>query len=159
MNTDDELRFDTQAGFRQGILHVLSQARHELLFFERDFIDCDLGSKETYNFLWEFFTRRPAGSLQLLAADASHLAKNCPRLVMLRDHFSHCIALRQIENTYGLQQGFVIADGYLCLVRPHSDWPRGKITSNSTTIASLQEKFHALWQEGHTPGAWQNLNL
>lgn len=154
-----ERRFDTRTDYRQAVLALLAHAQHELLILERDLSEADLGSREAYELLWAFFTRKPAGRMQVLVVDPEYLGKQCARFMQLRDHFSHRLTVCRLDHPEGWQQGFIIADRQTCLWRPHFDWPRGEISADGASVARLQQKFTEVWQESHEPGEWHSLNL
>lgn len=156
---DASYRFETYVDYQQAFLDVVSRAQHGLTILERDLSEAGLGSQDACNVLWELFTRQPAGRMQVLVEDAEYLGRHCARFMQLRSYFSHRIEVRCIDNIEGWKQGFVIADGQICLIRPHFDWPRGEVSGDAMLVARMQQKFNEVWHKGCTPAEWHSLNL
>lgn len=152
-------RFDTRQGYRDAIQGLIAGARHEILMLEKDFSEADLGCKTTYDLLWDFFTRVPAGHLRLLAFDDDYLGQRCARFMQLRARFGHLMTLRCIEGAADWRQGFMLADENHYVLRHHFDWLRGERGVDGLIHAGLQQKFTELWEHGHPPAEWHALNL
>jgi len=156
---DMPLRFETYVAYREAVLALLGRAQRELIMFERDFSEADLGCRAAYGCLWEFFTQTPGARARLLVLDSDYLGKRCARFTQLREHFSHQLEVRCLDDARGWHQGFMVSDGACCLVRPHFDWPRGELSANNAMCAKLQQWFDSVWHEGNTPEEWHTLNL
>jgi len=156
---DLPLRFETYSAYREAVLALLGRGRRELVMFDRDFSDADLGSCAAYDLLWAFFTQQPSGQMRLLVLDADYLGRRCARFTQLRERFSHRLEVRCLDDPEGWHQGFMIADGEFSLVRPHFDWPRGELACDSAVAVKMQQWFGFVWHKGNTPEEWHALNL
>ncbi|WP_410498643.1 hypothetical protein [Chitinibacter sp. S2-10] len=152
--------FDTLQGYRSAVIAIISQARHTLQLCEKDFAECDLGSRANQQILWDFFSQASPGRLQLLASNTDYLAGHCPRFLQLRDRFAHLIEIRVIPEyvQYG-QKGWMLADQSHYLIRHHYDWYRGELAQDAKYAALLQQQFATLWEQSEPASSLQRFDL
>ncbi|QKJ67973.1 hypothetical protein HQN60_15280 [Deefgea piscis] len=152
--------FDRKLEYQSALLNVLRIAQRELILCERDYCESDIDSRACHDALWAFFTAPSPGRLKILVQNADFLATRCPRLLQLRDRFSHLIEIRQVTTfSYGQEKGFVIADRQLFMQRHHFSSFRGETGENPHVVANLQHDFALLWEQASPADSLQRLYL
>ncbi|HSC78985.1 MAG TPA: hypothetical protein VLC08_01405, partial [Chitinolyticbacter sp.] len=95
-----------------------------------------------------------------LALEADHIAAHCPRILALRETWSHRFTLLRVAQVPELwHAGFAIADHARYVKRHHFDWPRGEASDDGRVIAGLNEVWDNLWQSAEAEASWQRLML
>ena len=152
--------FDRKQSYQQAFEATLQRAQRELILCEHDFAESDLGSKACHAILWTFFTAPSPGQLKILLRSADYLAAHCPRLLQLRDQFSHRIEIRLLtESSSQFDKGFMLADQQFFLKRHHFSSYRGESGENPHSVALLQHDFALLWEQASPSNGLQRLCL
>lgn len=152
--------FDRKQSYQMAFQSTLQSAQRELILCEKDFAESNVSNKACHDILWAFFTQPSPGQLKMLLHDAEHLAAHCPRILQLRDQFSHRIEIRQIADTdRGYDKGFIIADQTRFLQRHHHTSYRGEYGQHARSVALLQHDFDLLWEQATPPNGLQRLYL
>lgn len=156
----DHQHFDTLAGYRTALTTLMGSAQHRLWFYEQSLEESDLGSRAMHDLLWQFLTQTPAGTIRILVRDTDYLINRCPRLMQLRERFSHLIEIRTPhEEAAKLETGIILADEDHYLKRTHFNWMRGEFGLNGRESALLEHLFDQIWEHASPPSEIHSLNL
>lgn len=124
---------------------ICGLASHSLLIFEQDFDGLGFNSEKRYDALRRFLLSNPYNRLHLLAHDPSYLARNCPRMKMLLDQFSHLMKIyRTPQHLMNISEPFAVADQAHYVRRFHFDDTRGILSVNDPQGARV---FHSQFEE------------
>ncbi len=146
--------FDGVADYVAALDRVCAAAQQSLFIFEKDFSDIGFNSEARYDTLHHFLLSSSNSSLRLLAHDAQHLVRYCPRMMMLLREFSHRMAIYQTPaHLLNVAEPFAVADKQHYVRRYHFDDTRGLLALNDPQGArELHARFEEMWQSSH-PGA------
>lgn len=140
--------FDTYARYREALLETLGRAAQNIVIFEPDLRNTGLESLEGIGVLESFCLRaRVEESLRIAVHSASHIERDCPRLLNLASRFGHRMQIRITSSAFrSLEQPFAIADGVHLVSRFHPDNPRGKVCiDDAQSSFALLSQFESLW--------------
>lgn len=148
------IQFDGVADYISALETVCASAQHTLNIFEKDFSETGFNSEARFNTLRHFLLGSPNNRLQLLAHDAQHLVRYCPRVMTLLREFSHRMAIFQTPpHLKNVTEPFAVADNAHYVRRYHFDDSRGLLARNDTEGARLlNARFQEMWLASH-PGA------
>lgn len=153
MSDTNERRFDTFSDYRDVVQALLTVARQEILIFDPDLRECALASAETIERLREFTDRSPVEHcVRIVVQDATHIERDCPRLIALLASFGHRIRIRIASREHvTLDRPFIVADGCHALLRFHRDDPRGKLSLDDKGAAmAYRAQFETIWERART---------
>lgn len=160
MSESTHQHFDSLAAYREALAALIGKASHRLWFYEQTLEESELGSRTMHDLLWQFILRAPAASIRILVRDPDYLVNHCPRLMQLRERFSHLIEIRSPhEEAPMLESGFVLADEDAYLKRVHFDWMRGEVGEDGRESAILEHQFDELWEHSAPPAEMSRLSL
>lgn len=148
MSEAAETAIDTWAGYRTAVLDIVGRAEATLVLFDPDLSQSGLESSAGIDSLLAFLHRSAhPGAIRILLRDATHLERNCPRLLDLLARFGHRIAIRTVGTGPSTPEAaFVIADRTHLLIRFHHTQARGKLLTDSPdATADRSAQFETLW--------------
>ncbi|WP_148716638.1 DUF7931 domain-containing protein [Chitinolyticbacter meiyuanensis] len=152
--------FDRNAEYEAALLALIASARRELRLFEKNFAETGLSSRAFAEALARGFAEHDELKVTLLALEPDHIAAHCPRILDLRETWSHRFTMLRITQAPELwHAGFAIADNTRYVKRHHFDWPRGETSDDGRVIAGLNEVWDNLLQYAEVEIAWQRLRL
>jgi hypothetical protein len=147
MSEPQALGFSSRSEFESQLRECIGCARVTLHMFDPDFALFPLGDSRMDTVLRSFLAG--GGTLKLAMHSATHLERNCPRLLRLLRDYAHRIECRATPRTlHQLTDSFCIADGVHIVRRFHSGHMRGEAVYNSPEATELpRERFAAIWAE------------
>lgn len=154
--SDNELqhvKFSGSADYVAALDSICSLAKHNLIMFEKDFVNIGFNSEARCELLRSFLLNNPKNRLQLLAHDTRPMSQYCPRLMTLLRQFGHNMFIYQLpKNLQHLTEPFAVADDTDFVRRFHFDDSRGILGNNDGSSALLlKSKFAEMW-EASQPG-------
>ncbi|TJZ65895.1 DUF7931 domain-containing protein [Chitiniphilus eburneus] len=153
-------KFDRPAEYQQAMLALIASAERELKLFEDDFEIAGIASREFADALNERLTASDALTITLLALQPDHIARYAPRILDLRQTWSHRFTMLRVGTVPELwHAGFAIADDERYVKRHHFDWPRGEASDDAREIAGLNHVFDELLQLGESALDWHRMVL
>lgn len=153
--------FDGIADYVAALDTVCTAAQHTLNIFENNYKDIGFNSAARSDSLRRLLLAGPNHRLQLLAHDAQHLARYCPRIVNLLREFGHSMTIRQTPpHLRNVTEPFAVADDAHYVRRYHFDDSRGLLARNDPEGARmLNARFHEMWQASHPAPETSTLGL
>lgn len=148
MSDDRERGFNTYAEYRECLHGLLDAATRELVLFDPDLRECGLSTEAGIERLRTFIERSPlTPCLRVIVKDASHIERDCPRLLDLLARYGHRMRIRVSAREHQtIENAFAVVDGHHVLMRFHGDKPRGKLSIDDTRLAAhCNAKFEAIW--------------
>ncbi|XZG71448.1 DUF7931 domain-containing protein [Chitinibacteraceae bacterium HSL-7] len=153
-------RLERAADYPAALIELFGLARGELRLFENSFKECDLGSRACGEALSACFSRNRDFKVTLLMLDTSYIGAYCPRILQLRETWSHRFTMLRVNEKPALwHAGFAIADRDYYVKRHHFDWSAGEISDEPSVIAGLEEVFGQLLEYGEQDPAWNGIRL
>lgn len=153
-------RFDTLAGYRAGMLSLMTNAHKQLCFCERTLQESEFATRAYAEMMEQFLAASPTASIRILVLDPEFLVQRCPRLLTLKQRFSQRMAMRvAVEMPTGWSQGFVLADDVFYLKRHHWDWMRGEYGEGRREFVVLSQVFEQVWEQALPPAGIEQLML
>ena len=130
---------------------ICGLAKHNLLIFEKDFLNIGFDSEARFELLRNFLLANPNNRLQLLAHDTRPMSQYCPRLMNLLRQFGHSMFIYQTpKHLQHLTEPFAVADESQFVRRFHFDHAHGILGRNDAENARLyKSRFNEMWQASH----------
>jgi len=122
-------------------------AKRELCIFEQDFDGLGFNSERRYDMLRSFLLSNPYNRLYLLAHNMNYLSRDCPRVKILLEQFSHNMQVfRTPDHMMNISEPFAVADDIHFVRRFHFDDTRGILAVNDPQGARvLHSQFKEMW--------------
>lgn len=144
MRPRSETPYDGDAGFRDGLLRLLCETRHQLLWVDRDFSGWGLERPAFAALLHE---RLVAGvSLRMVIDDESWLAGNAPRWSRLRRRLGDRVQVRLRPEALRSDAALACSDRQHLLERAH---PRARrstlVLASPEGLEPVLHRLEALW--------------
>jgi hypothetical protein len=154
-------KFDSATEYVAALDELCGLAQHSLYVFENDFDSLGFNAESRFNTLRHFLLSSPNARLHLLAHDAQHLVRFCPRVMMLLKQFSHNMHIYQTSpNLRHLSEPFAVADEKHFIRRFHFDDTRGVFAQNDPEGARLlKSRFEEIWSSSRLSASATTLGL
>ncbi|UXY14580.1 hypothetical protein N8I74_14805 [Chitiniphilus purpureus] len=160
MATFTPCKFERPAQYQQALLALIHSAERELKLFEVDFGIAGIGSRAFAEALGGRFVACDSLKVTLLALQPEHIAAHAPRILDLRETWSHRFTMLRVSQPPQLwHAAFATADGARYVKRHHFDWPRGEAGTDTRELAGLGQVFDELLQLGESEFSWQRMML
>lgn len=162
--SDDTLKhvnFTGSTDYVAALDTICGLARHNLLIFEKDFVNIGFDGEARFEILRKLLLANPNNRLQLLAHDTRPMSQYCPRLMTLLRQFGHSMFIYQIpKHLQHLTEPFAIADESQFVRRFHFDDTRGILGLNDGESARLyKSRFNEMWQASHSSSFTSTFSL
>lgn len=162
--SDGELqhvKFSSSADYVAALDNICSLAKHNLIVFEKDFVNIGFNSEARFERLRTLLLNNPNNRLQLLAHDTRLMSQYCPRLMTLLRQFGHNMFIYQLpKNLLHLTEPFAVADDSDFVRRFHFDDTRGILGQNDGSNARLwKSRFKDMWEASHPSASTSTFTL
>jgi hypothetical protein len=126
---------------------LFAQPGRTLRIFDR-VLGSGYNSPRRHDLLRSFLLSNRAARLQIVVHDASNLARDCPRMVLLVRELSHAISFNETQQeAKGVYDPFAVVDERHYVHRFHYDGPRGELALEEPQGArGLVQRFEEIWE-------------
>jgi len=133
--------------FEAAVDQVIGKATASLLVFDTT-LSSAFNSPVRHDMLRTFLLASRRNALRIVVHDASHLDRNCPRLLMLLRQLGHAIHIHETHPVAkAIYDPFVVADDRHFARRFHFDETRGLFGQHDPIGArALIERFEEIWE-------------
>lgn len=150
MTSSRDERFDTYGDYRSGVAEVLALATQTLTIYDADLSATGLESTPVSSILERLCREaQREDAIRILVRTPRHLERDCPRLLLLLEHYGHRMSVRVRHHAAASaveDRCFIVADGQHLITRFHSDAPRGKLrTDAGSECTPYLVQFEPLW--------------
>lgn len=148
-------RLETVAQIEDAVDRLIERARHRICVFD-DRVSARFNSVRRHDALRRFLLADRDHRLRIVVHDATTLARDCPRLVLLLRDFGHLIAIHQTEPEARVARDpIVLGDREHAVHRFHIEQPRGvAIWGDPGRCETLRLRFDEIWAaSAPVPGA------
>ena len=152
--------FDGRAELQRALVLAMAQARHQMLWFDRDLSDWPLEQPAVARLLARFCASRGA-RLRVLVRDGDWIEQRAARFAALRRRAAGAIECRLLApGALRADEGVLLADGAHLVRRFHSDHWRGRISlDDPASVQAIAPRYEALWEAGAPFAAPTTLGL
>lgn len=154
---------DSWTRYRRALLDALAQTHSGVRLLDPDLAATGLESAAGITALQEFLRRSAhPEAVRILLADTRFLDRDAPRLLHLREHFGHRIAIRRIalRDQAAADAPFLLGDDHILVTRFHRDRPRGRYASaDAPGCAPLAAQFETIWVSAENVQSGARLGL
>jgi hypothetical protein len=160
-DTLQHLNFTGAGEYVAALDTICGLAKHNLLIFEKDFVNIGFDSAARFELLRNLLLANPNNRLQLLAHDTRPMSQYCPRLMTLLRQFGHSMFISQTpKHLQHLTEPFAVADDSQFVRRFHFDDSRGILGKNDGENARLyKSRFNEMWEASHTSSHTSTFSL
>lgn len=163
MNEDalQHVKLSGSAEYIAALDTICGSARHNLVIFEKDFVNIGFESTVRFEMLRNLLLANPNNRVQLLAHDTRPMSQYCPRLMMLLRQFGHNMFIYQTpKHLQHVTEPFAVVDDSQFLRRFHFDDTRGLLGRNDVEMARLlKSRFTEMWQASQPSSSTSTFSL
>ena len=126
---------------------VIGAAQRNLRIFDFSLSQRGFNAPDRFARLWKFFVAGRAHRLQIALHDTDHLARECPRLLVLLRQFPMSIEIhRTAAQARNADDPFIIADDHSLWHQLHHLQPRAVVALHSPADATpILQRFEEIW--------------
>jgi hypothetical protein len=131
----------------QAIDAVIDVAQRTLRIFDFTLAHRGFNSRARFDRLWKFLVAGRAHRLLIALHEPEHLARDCPRLLMLLRQFPMSIEIhRTLAQARNAADPFVVADDHSVWHQAHFEQPRAIVALHSPADATpILQRFDEIW--------------
>lgn len=144
-------KLDGSKEYEDALDTLYAQPGRILRIFDRSLAG-DYNSLHRHDLLRKFLLASRAARIQIVVHDASHVARDCPRLINLVRDFSDAVSVNETQaEAKGVYDPFAVMDERHYVHRFHYDQPRGLLALDEPQGANgFVKRFAEIW-EASTP--------
>lgn len=140
-----------ERNYEAAINLVVTAAQHELVIFDQDFTKGGFASREKFELLQRFLSKKMTNKLTIILQNTHFFSNNCPRLQSLLSTYGHMMTVFETNDTAKIaKECFVVADKKHYCHRFHIDQARFKYAldaQNNESVAGLLMRYDAIFTE------------